>query len=146
MKTKKIYPENSGKRRKQGGTIVETLVALVLFATFIGGAGRVILSHRQVADQARHHYIAINVAKNQIEQVRHLRSSDYQQIYDMQEENTRVNNEGETDEAGKFTRTTTINFINADLLEVVVTVNIQNPVTLTFDESETVQSYIAKLN
>lgn len=132
-----------------GATMVETMVALAILATFITGAARVILTHRQLADKARAHYTAINIAKNQVEQVRNMRRADYAQIFAMTENGVIVNAEGNHDSInGKFRRTTTITAdANNDYrLDIDVLVEIKNPVTLGFEgEGEHLKSYMAHL-
>ena len=138
-------------RRKHcgGATIVETIVALTILATFIAGAARVILAHRQLSDKARAHYTAINLAKNHIEQVRNMRRADYAQIFAMTENGVPVNADGDPDSAnGKFRRTTiiTVDTNNIYRLGIEVTVEIKNPITLAFEgENEHVKSYMAHL-
>ncbi|MEN7973640.1 MAG: hypothetical protein ABFR47_07375 [Verrucomicrobiota bacterium] len=139
-------------RERAGTTIVETLVALVLFATFIAGAVRVVMAQRQVSDKARMHYTAINIAKNRIEQVRNMRHLDYEQIKNMDEPapGVPVNQDGDPVGAneGKFRRITTITPAahNNYRLEIRVEVKIRNPITLNFgEENEHVKSYMAKL-
>lgn len=132
---------------KAGASIVEVLVALSLFATFITGAVKVIAAQHRVTDQARAHYTAINVAKNRIESLRNMRRSSYTQIANMIEADFTVDEEGLSDLNGKFSRTTRIHTTSvSDLLEIQVTVKIRNPVTLEFgSEQEFVKSYMAKL-
>ena len=135
------------KKLREGGTIVEVIVALVLFATFIAGAVKVILAQRQLSDKARAHYTAINLCKNQIELIRNLRRSDYDQLLAMEEAGVRVNAEGIKDENGKFKRFTTItpDPNNDYRLEAAITVKIINPITLEFgNENEHLTSYISK--
>lgn len=134
-------------RNRAGTTMVETLVALAIFASFIAGAARVIMAHRQLTDKARMHYTAINIAKNQIEQVRNMRRSDYEQVSNMQEVDVRVDENGVPDSSGVFSRTTTISATSvSDLHDVAVTVDILNPVTLQFSgENEHIRSFMAKL-
>lgn len=133
---------------KRGATIVETLVALSIFALFVAGAAKVIVMQSKITDKSQAHFIAINIAKNQIEQVRNLRRSDFSQILLLQETGTRVNEKGEADPNGQFSRITTIqrDARNDFLIEVEVRVNLINRVTLNFDgEHEVLKSYIAHL-
>ena len=128
-------------------SITETLIALAIFAIFIAGAGRVILAHRKLTDKARMHYIAVNIAKNQIEQVRNMRRSDYDQISSMEEIDIPVDEDGVPDTSGVYRRTTTISTTSVpDLHDVEVTVEMMNPITLQFEgEEEQVKSFMAKL-
>ena len=126
--------------------MVEAIVALSILVIFLSGATRVILMRRQVADKNSAHYTAINIAKNQIEQVRNLRRLDYDQILEMTEDGVRVNEDGDPDVKGKFKRTTQITIHTTLLLEIEVSVQVFNPITLDFGiETEHVKSFMAKL-
>lgn len=140
----------SRKNSKNGGSIVEVLVALTLFALFIGGACQVVTSTRKVSDQAQAHYVALNIAKNQIEQVRNLRRADFDQILALQESNTPVDAKGQptSESTSLFNRTTTItkDTRNDFLIEVKVEIGIKNRSTWTHTgEKEVLQSYIAHM-
>ena len=139
--------ESHISKNKQGMTIVETIVALVIFAVFISGAVKVIMAQRQVSDKARAHYTAINIAKNQIEQVRNTSTQNYNQIISMAEDKVRVNKDGVPDDFGKFRRTTLIlDTSTDDLFEIDVKVDIFDPISLEFKgENEHIKSYMAKL-
>ena len=149
MREKTIQEVKTLRRHCQGATVVEAIVALVIFATFIAGATRVVLAHRQLSDRARAHYVAINLAKNQVEQVRNMRRADYAQILAMTENGVQVNAEGDPDSTnGKFRRTTTITVGTNNIyrLEIEVMVEIKNPITLAFEgENEHIKSYMAHL-
>ena len=148
MKTITPLKESHIRKNQQGSTIVETIVALVIFAIFITGATRVIMAHRQVSDKARAHYTAINIAKNQIEQVRNtLETSDFSQLRNKEERSPgiQVDSKGEPSDVGKFMRVTEINKINDDLAEIVVTVQILNRTKLTFGtENSHLKSYLSR--
>lgn len=139
--------KNHRKRSKCGASVTEVLVALVLFATFISGAAKVIVAQHRVTDKARAHYTAINIAKNRIEYLRNMRRASYDQIESMLETDWQVDQDGVTDSNGKFSRTTEIRSTSVpELLEIRVTVKIRNPDTLEFgSEQEFVRSYMAKL-
>ena len=136
------------KRRKCGSSIIETLFALGLLATFISGAGKSIMMTNQLSDTAQSHYTAINIAKNQIEQVRNLRRAEFEQILALQESGIRVDENGRIDANGSFRRVTTItkDSHNDFLIEVYVKVEILDRVFRRFDgEHEELRSYIAHL-
>jgi len=136
------------KRRKCGSSIIETLFALGLLATFISGAGKSIMMTNQLSDTAQAHYTAINIAKNQIEQVRNLRRAEFEQILALQENGIRVDDTGRINPKGHFRRTTTVtkDSLNDFLIEVYVKVEIQNRVSRSFaGEHEQLRSYIAHL-
>ena len=149
MREKTIQEGKTLRKHCLGATVVEAIVALVIFATFIAGATQVILAHRQLSDKARAHYTAINLAKNHVEQVRNMRRADYAQILAMTENGVQVNAEGDPDSTnGKFRRTTTITVGTNNIyrLEIEVMVEIKNPITLAFEgENEHVKSYMAHL-
>jgi Tfp pilus assembly protein PilV len=135
------------KKNQSGASMVEILVALTLFATFITGASKAIMAHRQVADKTRAHYTAINIAKNKIEQVREMRRASFAQIQNLSESNARVDENGAPNEtSGRFRRSTTITNAMDHLFEIEVVVQIQNPITLQFgSEEEHIKSYIAHI-
>ena len=150
MKTMTPRKESHISKKKQGMTIVETIVALVIFATFISGAVRLIMMQRQITDKARMHYTAINIAKNRVELVRNMRTADYQQILAMEEAGSPIDQDGLPDNPllSKFMRITRIidDPNNAYRLEIEVEVKIRNPITLTFEgENEHIKSYMAQL-
>jgi len=135
-------------RRKSGSSIIETLFALSLLATFISGAGKSIMMTNQLSDTAQAHYTAINIAKNQVEQVRNLRRSEFEQILALQESGVRIDETGRIDPNGHFRRSTTItkDSLNDYLIEVYVKIEIQNRVSRSFTgEQEVLRSYIAHL-
>lgn len=140
------FKQNTSKL-KSGGTIIETLVALTLFATFLGGAGKLLISHRGLTDVTREHYTASNLAKNRIEEARKF---GYAALDDFEESNTRIDSKGATLNSGQiayYRRTTTIEEITENRLkEMVVTVEIKNRKTLIFASEEIVKSYIANPN
>lgn len=129
-------------------TIVETVTALVLFAMFITGACRVIVIQRQIMDKARDHYIAANIAKNQLEQIRNaLDTGGYEQIFSMDEDRVSVDEKGDRYDNGKFRRTTAIRAVDADLAEAVITVELLDRVKMEFDgENAHLRSFIARPN
>ena len=134
--------------RKCGSSIIETLFALGLLATFISGAGKSIMMTNKTSDMAQAHYTAINIAKNQIEQVRNLRRAEFEQILSLQESGVRVDETGRINANGHFRRTTSItkDSRNEFLIEVHVTVEMQNRVSRKFDGAEEeLRSYIAHL-
>jgi Tfp pilus assembly protein PilV len=143
--------KDRARNYKNGSSITEVLVSLVLFAIFIGGACKVVTSTSAVSDKAHAHYVAINIAKNQIEQVRNLRRSDFDQILALQESNTPVDGKGQptTEEVALYNRTTTItkDTRNDYLIEVTVEVGIKDRAKWNYDngEKEVLQSYIAHL-
>ena len=81
-------------RRKScaGISVVEVLVALILFAIFMAGASKLLLSNRAIADTTREHYTAVNIAKNRIELAR---TFPYSSLLEFEENKVYVDLSGE---------------------------------------------------
>jgi len=116
--------------KSAGMTVVETVVALTIFAIFTTGACKLLLSHRQVSDMARAHYTAINIAKNRLELVR---TYDFDQVNNFVEDKVVVDTSGIPSADGNYRRTTQVSNISSNLLELTVTVGIRNRRTLQFN-------------
>ncbi len=156
MKAKDEKPPTHGssgspgaKHGRSGTSLVEVIVALVLFALFIAGASRLLMAMRQTTDLSRAHYTAAHLAKNQIEQVRStMEKLGFDTIAFQKEENTQVDDAGNWSDVGKYMRTTTIVYPhngNPNLADIIVTVKLLDRKTLEWTAgSETVQSYIAR--
>ncbi len=125
-----------------GMTLVETAVAMAIFAMCIGGMCALIVTSKQLSDRARWHYTAVNLAKSRLERARALPFGSLEML---QESQVRVDRSGFTDNDGDYRRTTYVNEIKTGLLkEIVVVVEIRNRKTLDFDgESEHIRSYFA---
>jgi type II secretory pathway pseudopilin PulG len=124
-------------------TLVETMVAIMIFGLSIGGMVSLVLVTRQLTDQARRHYVAINIAKNRVERAR---TFDWLQLDTFQETDTPVDVNGKTTDpsSADYHRTTTVNQVGERLLEFTVRVEIRDKVTLGFDgEYEEMKTYIA---
>ncbi len=135
-------------RRKCGSSLIETLIALALLATFVSGASILIVMNHRLTDKAQDHYSAINIAKDQIEQVRNLRNMDFAQLLALQENGVRIDKTGRIDTHGLFRRSTRItkDSHNDYLINVQVRVDLINRITRTFDgEHEMMQSYMAHM-
>lgn len=131
-------------RKREGMTIVESMVALVILALFITGTCQLLMSHRQVSDMARGHYTAINIAKNRMELVR---TFDFDQVHNFQENNMVVDSSGLADPDGLYRRSTEFSPVGANnnLIELTVTVDIRNRQTLQFNPAnEVLKTYFAK--
>ena len=119
-------------------------MALVVFAIFVTGACKLLMSHRQLTDKSRAHYQAANIAKNRLELVR---SFDFDQRTSFAENNVIVNNLGTPSASGKYRRSTTFTATSSNIVELAVSVDIMDRKTLAFDGSqETVKSYYALYN
>jgi len=117
-------------------------VALTIFAGFSTGACKLLMSHRKIADMARAHYTAINIAKNRLELVR---TFDYGQVDDFLENNVVVDASGVPDAVGNYRRSTTVSNVSSNLLELTVTVDLRNRQTLAFTPAkEQVSTYFAE--
>jgi type II secretory pathway pseudopilin PulG len=123
-------------------TVVETIVALSVFAVFTTGACKLLLSHRKISDMARAHYTAINIAKNRLELVR---TFDFDQVGNFLEDKVVVDASGVPDTYGNYRRSTDVSNVSSNLLELTVTVDIRNRQTLKFNPSnEQLSTYFAE--
>lgn len=121
---------NGSKSKSRAGiALVEALVALTLLAVFLAGAMKLLLSHHSMSDLARAHYIAINIAKNRMELVRRF---EYGQVDTFLEDKVNVDASGTPDTLGNFRRSTQVSNVSSNLLELSVTVEIRDRVTLGF--------------
>jgi hypothetical protein len=122
-------------------TVVETIVALTIFAVFTTGACKLLMSHRRVSDMARAHYTAINIAKNRLELVR---TFDFDQVDDFTEDKVVVDESGNPAADGNYRRSTLVSNISSNLLELTVTVGIRNRRTLEFNPAnQSLSTYFA---
>ena len=130
-------------RRKDGTTLIETFVAVLIFGISVAGICGLVGAAKELGDRSRGHYTAVNIAKNRLERI-HI--FDYSQLYLFAENNTTVDRNGVADPEGDYRRTTTISTVSSNLSEVVIRVAIKNRVTCGFgSEEETVQSYVADI-
>ncbi len=119
--------------------MVEALVAVVLFALFITGAAKMLLTHRQMTDMARAHYTAINIAKNRLELVR---TFNFDQRGDFTEDKVLINGIGQPDMNGNYRRTTEFIQVSSNIIEIVIDVDIKDRKTLQFDgQTESLRSF-----
>lgn len=128
-------------RSRLGMTIVETVVALFVFAVCVAGACGVVIKARELADTSRLHYTAVNLARNRIEQ---SRSFDFKDLAYLRESATVVGVKGSPDAKGDFRRTTQVSNVFTNLALVTVTVEIKNRYTTRFDgKNQKVSTYLA---
>ncbi|MEI6892559.1 MAG: prepilin-type N-terminal cleavage/methylation domain-containing protein [Pontiella sp.] len=142
MKTTATQTEPSNKKNCAGVSLVEVLVALSLFALFIAGASKALLSNRALADLTREHYTAANIAKNRIELAR---TFEFDSLSKFAEAPQLVDISGESlsGDSGRYRRTTVIALTN-NVAELTVTVEIRDHKTLDFEGSEEqVKTFIA---
>ena len=128
--TKTRMTDSAEVSSRAGMTVIETIVALTIFAVFTTGACKLLMSHRRVTDMARAHYTAINIAKNRMELVR---TFDYGQVDKFIEDKVIVNASGNPDSLGNYRRTTQVSNVSSNLMELTVTVDIRNRRTLVFN-------------
>ena len=132
---KKLY-------KKDGLTLLESIVAVCIFGIAIAGICALVVSARELNDRARLHYTAINIAKNRLEKARTL---NFSTLSLFQENGTIVDYNGNPDPNGAFRRTTVISNVATNLVEIIITVDIRNRVTLGFTgEQETLRSYLTE--
>jgi hypothetical protein len=118
------------------------MIALALFGSFAAGSCQLLVSHRQILDMARDHYIAANLAKDRLELGR---TFEFDEISDLSENKLRLDNSGIPSDSGHFRRTTTITALSDNLYELSITVEIQNRKTLEFAPAEqSISTYISK--
>jgi type II secretory pathway pseudopilin PulG len=148
--------DDAGARRggaRDGMTFIEVLIAVLIFGFCIAGMCALVLSSKKLSDQARNHYVAVNIAKNRIERTRNLDFSGLLALY--QETNVfgnvsgvQVDGNGNPTASGDYCRRTEVKSVagKTNLLEVIVTVYIKDPVSLSFGgENESVSTYITDL-
>ena len=127
--------------RRSGVTIVETLMAVMVFAICISGICKLVLITRESSDRARSHYNAVNIGKNRLEKARVF---PFTQLDQFAENQVVVDGGGGPSANGEFRRTTAVSNVTASLKELAVTVEIRNRVTRSFGGvSEAVRTYIA---
>jgi Tfp pilus assembly protein PilV len=129
------------KSRKDGVSLVEVVVALLVFSMCVAGICRLITMGRQGSDDARAHYTAINIAKNRLERVK---TFEFDQIGLFAQSNVKVDRSGIAAANGEYRMTTTVSSITNDLKEVIVRVDIMDKISRQFDsENEALRTYIA---
>lgn len=131
--TAKRESKKDNSKSRAGIALVEALVALTLLAVFLAGATKLLLSHHEMSDMARAHYTAINIAKNRMELVR---TFDYGQVGNFLEDKVNVDASGIPSTLGNFRRSTEVSNVSSNLLELSVTVEIRDRVTLGFGSSQ----------
>lgn len=132
-------PVNS--RSRAGSSVIESLIALVVFALFITGASKLLMVHREITDMAQSHYQAANIAKNRLELIR---SFEFEELDRFAEDDVLINSYGIPDSSGRFRRSTTYSNAESNLVELVVAVEIMDRKTLAFNgRNETLKGYFA---
>lgn len=126
---------------RRGITIIETVIALMIFAICIAGFCGIVLQSRQLSDSARDHYTAVNLARSRFERAR---TFDFDQLHLFVESRTLTDHVGNSDPNGSFRRSTTVSNINPRLIEMTVMVEIKNRRKLAFiGEKDELKMYFA---
>jgi prepilin-type N-terminal cleavage/methylation domain-containing protein len=113
---------NRSSKFKQGFTLVEVMVAMLLLSIFIGGAlsllGQTIRTHYLVRNRTE----ATNLAWSRVEQASNV---SFVMIGDLEETGTRINRAGLPDDQGDFFRQTTITVLPGELEAVLIRVEVR---------------------
>ena len=129
--------------QRSGFTLLETLMTLFLLMVILAGAYRVMVGAADLSRSARHHYLAINLAKNRLERARNFAYGDLSLLA---ENNVVIDDNGTPDTAGTFRRSTVVTTNYApNLTKITVSVGMKNRRTGAWvvggaTESETVAS------
>ncbi len=123
---------------KRGMTLVETMVAILVFGILLGGMISIIVTSITAGKRAEHSYTAYNLAKNHIET---LKSMPFSNLANAAETDTYIDASGTADDEGDYKRTTTVTASytgDANLVQVQVQVDYRikgafagKPTTLT---------------
>jgi Tfp pilus assembly protein PilV len=129
---------------KEGMTMLETVVAVLILAVFMAGVASLISQSGKVTDLGRAHYVAVTLCRNRLETARTLGTPSLNTLTNMWETNFVCNANGGQDSDGMYMRITAITtnyLLCTNLTEVKVTVMIKDRKSLTFsNEYESVQS------
>ena len=138
----KAKAKGRGRGGSAGVTLVESLVGIMIFSGFIGGACRLMVTAYQLTDRATVHYAAVNMAKTRLERVK---TFSYDQVELCQEAGVVLDREGRPSNSGVFRLATTVQ-PRGNVKDITVRVDIRNARTLRFDgENEQVISSVANL-
>jgi prepilin-type N-terminal cleavage/methylation domain-containing protein len=128
-------------KSRSGLTLIEVIIAIAIFAVFVGGACAVVIAARQLNELARDRYIAVNLAKNRLERAR---TFPFDQLSSFDESNVQIDSVGDPSNNGNYRRSTTVSNVSASLIEMSVAVEIRDRKTLQFEgQAETVSSMFA---
>jgi Tfp pilus assembly protein PilV len=127
---------------KTGSTLTEVVVSLFLLTLFMGGAYRLMTQALWANQQARDHYVAINLAASRLERARNM-NTDLSLLAENQVVMTAI---GTPISTGSYRRTTTITSVASNLTELVIRVDIINRRTRSFTNgfSEVLASLLVK--
>ena len=122
--------------------MVEVMIALLVLGLAVAGMYRVAIMANRTSSQARNHYLAVNIAKNRLEQIK---ARDFSQIGRFVDSAVVVDMSGQPSLDGEFQRTTSVSNVGTGRVEVVVTVGIRDRATGSFlGESEFVSTQLTE--
>ena len=131
------------KKNKEGTTLVETLVAMMILAIGIAGAAKLVMATRQLSDIASEKYDAVNLAKSRFEQ---MSMADLDDLPSWSISNMVSNAQGRPDPNGNFRIDTVVTYVQTNLAEIVIQVYTRNHVTRKFDHSpEQITTYLSDI-
>lgn len=110
-------------RRSDGFTFVEVIVSLALLGVALAGIYSVITMAMQTRKHAHDYYVGTIIAGNQIERAKTFL---FDELFEIREDETRVDERGVASPTGKFLRTTTVENVpgNSELRQVNVLVEV----------------------
>jgi prepilin-type N-terminal cleavage/methylation domain-containing protein len=124
-----------------GMTLVETMIAVLILATFMAGVAGLIDQSGRVMDSGRDHYTAVTLCRNRLETAR---TFGFASLASLKETNFVCNANGGSDPDGLYKRMTFVNPSyggSTNLTEITVRVYIKDRETLSFsNQYEAVQS------
>jgi len=122
---------------KQGFSLVEALISIVLLAIVMAGAYSLIIQSGSAIRSARNHYIAVNVGRARLERARNF---SYNELYMLSESDIVVDDSGNPTTLGSYRRSTTVSTnYQPNLTMLSVQTEIRDRKTNTFKgDSETV--------
>lgn len=120
------------KRKGQRGfTLMEVMMALVILLIFMVSAFQAVTAALWMNQQARDHYVAINLANSRLERARNLQYASLAQLVESQ---LVMDEHGVPNANGAFRRTTSVNAsYGSNLTEFVIQVDIRNRKSKQFE-------------
>ena len=116
---------------QRGFTLTEVMVASLILGLFMVGCYKMVTGALWMNQQARDHYVAVNLADTRLERARNLQYASYGSLAETQ---LVMAADGTPDVSGPFRRSTLVNTNYGTILtEFVVQVDIRNHQTGRFD-------------
>jgi Tfp pilus assembly protein PilV len=129
------------QKERTGSILLEVVISVAILAIVLSGLTGLVLQGKELSSLAGSRYKAIVLARNQIEKAR---NTDFDLISGLAETEVVMDQFGETDADGIFRRTTTVDSVSENLVEVTVLVELMSRRTLDFTvHGEELQTYIA---